>query len=751
MGKKSIFFMQKSTILDNRGYCARISLCAYSLGVPNFKITLPPKTYPSTAPYASLSVHFKNLVKEGLMPRTIIKSLLYPAFNKIKVNTREVRLRRNQNIQSTRRRRSICSSSDLSQQESAGGGDGTSVTSSVGFVQYGGDKMSVDSNDTFVDHGPGVVVDCTRDIFACFNQPDGKGYEKVPVQRDSDGSFIFAHETSAAVCDTGLGRDSLKYYSKPVRFVIDHNQSCRADSLIHTSTVELMIGRGTHGCVSSRTTKGSPTDEMSEASGFDRRPLRANMACEDLVNMDESMKIKSDKSALNQKSMVDERHSMPMLFVGNRFNCSSLTEVFIPSYKDRLDIKLTNDPPTEPSLAAAAAIESDAKNSQLSLAPTTTHSSSIDIPALVPAPDQLSTELLYNSVECTTSPTATVHDADGSHVIKPPSMFDGHRSLSKELSPFDKHTLNSDKTVATRRTPSQTKDKRCVSYHYLNLQGNDTAADLHPPGSTDNRKSSPLNARKCGCCTTSSCHSPRSSDSGMAGSCTISSPDAPILSTGNEYEQFNEDFLHANPMQRLHSGLMHSQSTHNFGRFNEISFVDGVAADSNHDSGQYGHCNYEPETVGADTSTSASAVNNNMFELSMSRDTVKRQSRCQSAERTSDIQTKPQSPKREAIFKTGMYAHWWKKEALPADMLRDICRLRGPRDRDAQSTSNQLLNAGEMNRSISSWGSGKPKYHVFCLSLFLDCFSDFPAIVVVDASWFYCAVCRKLASIETFF
>lgn len=708
--------------------------------MPNYKITFPSKTYPSTAPYASLSVHFKNLVKEGLMPRTIIKALLYPSFNKSKVNVKGVCLRRHQHTQSTRRRRSICSSSELSQQESTADDDGTSIASSIGFERYHGDKRSkasADSQGTFVDHGPGVAVDCTRDIFAIFNQPNGKRYENVPVTRDSDGSFIFAHETNAANCDTGPARDSLKYYSKPVRVVIDRNQSCRADSLIHTSTAELMIGRGADDCISSRTTKGSPTDEMSEASGFDQRPMRANMACEDLVNMDDSIKIKRDKSALNQKSMVDERHSMPTLFVGNRFNCSSLTEVFIPSYKDKRDVMLVNDASTESSSADVAAIGSAAGNSQLSIATTTTHSSSLDIPALVPAPDQLSTELLYNSIESTASTTEIMHDIDRSHVIKPPSMFDSHRSLSKELSPFGKHTLNSDKAVVTRRTPSQAKEKRCVSYHYINLQGGDANADLQPSGSTENRKSTPLNARKCGCCAMSPCHSPRSSDSGMAGSCTISSPDAPILNTENEYEQFDDDFLHAKQMQRLNSGLMHSQSTHNFGRFNEISFGDCAVADNNHDSGQYGHCNYESEISGAETPARASAVNNNMFELSMSRDTVKRQSRCQSAERTAEHQTKPQNPKREAIFKTGMYAHWWKKEVLPADMLRDIYRLRARSHGARQPPPNQLNNTGEMNRSISSWGSGKPHKHGF---LFV-----FVSFLYFEFSSCCCCCCGDLA------
>lgn len=641
-----------------------------------------------------------------------------------------MRMRRQQRV---RRRHSNGSSSDLSQQESAGG-DGiddadTSISSSIGFVRYGGDKnskLSGESQGTFVDHGSGVAVDCTRDIFACFNQPIDKRYENVPVTRDSDGSFIFAHEINAVNCDTGIDRDSLKYYSKPVRIVIDRNQSCRADSLIHTSTAELIIGHGADGCVSSRTPKGSPTEEISETSGFDRRPMRVNMACEDLVNLDDSMKMKCDKNAL---AMVDERHSMPTLFVGNRFNCSSMTEVFIPSYKDKRDVKHLID---ASAVSSAPAPDDLARNSLRSATTTTTtHSSSFDIPALVPAPDQLSTELLYNSVaEPTGSSTAIVNDADGSYLIKPPSMFDGSRSLSKELSPFDKHTLNADKTNVGRRTCSQPKDKRCVSYHYLNFQGGDATIDLLPPASNDNRKSTPTNARKCGCCAMSPCHSPRSSDSGMAGSCTISSPDAPILSTENEYEQFDEDFQQANQVQRVNTGLKHSQSTHNFGRFNELSLVDGASAENNHDSGQYGHCNYEPENSGGGETSACDSAVKNMFELSMSRDTVKRQSRCHSAERTTEHPTKPQSPKRQPVFRTGLYAHWWKKEVLPADMLRDIFQMRDTRQRPQP---NQLTNAGQTNRSNSTRGSGKPQNKTrffFVFSLLLLYFLNFPCCYV---------------------
>lgn len=666
--------------------------------MPNYKITYPSKSYPSTAPYSNLSIHFKHLVREGLMHRTIIKALLYPDFY-TKININNVRLRRQMHAQSYRRRESIGSSRDLSPPNTESNEfhddnteTGTSITSSIGFVRFYTDKnskISSESHGTFVDHGPnaGAAVDCTRDIFAGYNDSNtNRMNETVPVIRDSDGSYVFSHE-NAESCDIGT-RDSLKYYSKPVKVVIDRNQSCRTDSLIHTTTAELVLGN--NGAVA--TNKGSPTDDLSEMSGFHQRTIRANMACEDLVNLDDSMKIKNDKDDLCKKpSVTDERHSMPNLFVGNRFNCSSLTEVYIPSYQDKREIQLTieNDGGTQPQPIDVN--NDDIRNSQLS---TVTHSSSFDIPALMPAPDQLSTELLYNSEQ----PIKSDGDSE-SFVIKPPSMFDGHRSLSRELSPFVKHAINSDKKVISRRPPStsQNKDKRCVSYHYINLQS-DAADDMQlqrPNSKVDGETRTPqMDVRKCGCCAVSPCHSPRSSDSGMAGSCTISSPDAPILNIENEYEPFDDDFLSEN--QNRMNSLMHSQSSHNFGRFNEIPF-----RDNNHDSGQYGHCNDEPET---EQQIRDSAINN-MFELSLSRDTVKRQSRCQSAERSTEHskQLSERTPNKKALFKTGLYAHWWKKELLPSDLLRDIYRLK----ENQRSERDRIAEIGETSQSNNNWGSGK--------------------------------------------
>lgn len=626
------------------------------------------------------------------MTKSIIKALLYPGFTRNKVDTRHVRLRREHRTQSLRRRRSICSSTDLSQCVSSAvdGDDGASVTSSVGFVHYFDaktSKASATSSGTFVDHGSGVAADCTRDIFALFKQSDGK---YMPITRDSEGRILIAHQLP-------VSESPQQYYPISTRV-----QSGRAESVIHTSTAELVIGPGRNGRVTPR--RRCPTEEMSDASEL--HPMRTNIACVDLVNVDDSLQMKSDKIS---KDMVDERHSMPTLFVGNRFNCSSLTEVFIPSYRDRREIKPAVEPSTAPVLLAENAVQ---HCSELSLATsTTTHSSILDIPAVIPAPDQMQAELLYNSAEA--------QEIDDQFVIKPPSMFDCRRSHSKDYSPLNAKR-NSNKSVVTRQSISPMKDKRVITYHHLTLERD----DLRSADSKEERKSTLSTTRKCGCCVSSPCRSPRSSDSGMAGSYTISSPDAPIINTENEYEQFIDDFLNTNQMDRLNSGLMHSQSTHNFGRFDGQSFGDAMIVDTSHDSGQYGHCNYDSETGGGDktsTSARASTVNNDLRKSPTNRDSIKRQSRCQSAERSSEQET-THSPPRGPIFKSGMYAHWWRKEALPTNVLREIYELKNARkpSPDHQSSATGMRHA---NRSIdSSWGSGKPHTHTYTQPRFLCVF-----------------------------
>lgn len=172
------------------------------------------------------------------------------------------------------------------------------------------------------------------------------------------------------------------------------------------------------------------------------------------------------------------------------------------------------------------------------------------------------------------------------------------------------------------------------------------------------------------------------------------------------------------PKPRSGNGLRHSSSSHNLGRFDIVAF-DDLDDDlhsnrtindenQNHDSGQFG------ESTSLLTADDASDLCDdrlsrprmqNMFDLSTSRETVQRDARCQSAERL--LETDPHADPRyvmqvhrreltnpPGVYRTGLYAHWWKKVQLPGAMVRDLIVQRSHRDRRS-----------------GAWGSGKM---VFC-------------------------------------
>lgn len=551
--------------------------------------------------------------------------------NKVKLRRRPRKIHRSATEASDKSNLSRQDAFDRSEDdddESASTSDAGSSEASFGFMRFRTGKKATLTSDTdyetFIDYGVDAATDCTKQIFEDCSK---RLTSSISINRDSDGSFIAVPQKKQPI----ELRDSLPMYSKPVKKVIAKTPS--RDSVVHVSTARLQIGL--------------KKMEVDEESNFEERCAEGrHMACEDLVNLNDSLII---ANPLQKRAMVDERHSMPTLFVGNRFNSSDMTEVYIPSYKDKAVI---NKPEIESSPSSAS---------------TTTHSSSMDLPAMVPVPDRMNVELLYNFNQSPGYETLNEMKMD---IIKPPTMFDNSDriSLTKDVSPFNKHLLNSDKKIIPARQSASKENsprrsdsmKRCISYQYLRLKYNAPKDDQET-------------SKKCACCSSSRCPSPRSSDSGVAGSCTISSPDAPQNAQEHEF------------LQNFGSALRHSNSSHNFGRFGTMSFVENEL-EHDHDSGQFGDIGLtkddEPgNPMGFD----------NMFELSTSRDTVKRQTRCQSAERSMEANNRNANGNKETVFKTGLYAHWWKKEKLPTSMLRDLI----------VSKPNRTL------RPLNEWGSGK--------------------------------------------
>lgn len=750
--------------MDARGYSTRSSACQYSLGIPSYQITYPPATHPSAAPYANLSSHFRHLVRHGRLHRFLVKALLYAQYYLIDIDLSPV-VYRSRTRGKGRRVRSSGSEKNSDEEEAdetnsdESDGEGSCASSAFGFMEFKTNRMA--SCTTLTDYES--MID--------YGELSGKlgGHKtSVLINRDSDGSFVFAVPTSCSI----VSRDSLPFHSNPVKLLVkDPSQ----ESVVHTSTARLMIGQ-----------IKQQQSNVSQMSSFDGKLGDSHMACEDLSQLDAAKRFQNPLK--KRLTTVEDRHSMPTLFVGNRFNRSDRTKVYIPAYKDRMNAQLkTITSSSEPHNYYDKDGDTDYEGSTIT---STTHSSSIDLPAVYhPAPDQITAELLYNFPGSQSKSPSSKKD-----IIKPPSMFDtSHRiSLSRELSPFKLHQLNSDKKILSKEprlrsdttdvtkssrtqainTSSYSKDptksitpstpgssiKRCVSHQFFKLRFDGQTQS--PAVSCSSSIISEEFAKKtCHCCHSSQCPSPRSSDSGMAGSCTITSPDPQSTPTPsslnqlssstttplhrpNPFSPFESEFLdhlhqhhqHQQRRGRLEgyrmdgdgtaaatevkprsgNGLRHSSSSHNLGRFDVVAFDDEESDlqsnddTQNHDSGQFG------ETTSLLATDDASDVCDdrlsrprmpNLFELSTSGETIKRDARCQSAERL--LETDPhvdpryvmQVHRRElenvpGVYRTGLYAHWWKKVQMPNAMVRDLIVQRSHRDRRS-----------------GVWGSGKM---VFC-------------------------------------
>lgn len=693
---------QNLSSLDSRGYCTRVSIISNSSNLISYRLTLPPKSYPPTAPYNQLTSHFKKLVKDGKITRFLVKALLYPQILD-DINTSNVILRRKHKNSlrayrriSLKKKTSNASDDDdetecTSQSESE---SGSCASNPFGFVKYyngpkSQNEIVTTEYESFIDHGPQATNERQLESGTIIKS-------SVSIDCDSDGSFCV--KKSLPSIEIIKPRDSLPFSSKTIKLT-DLDQPSR-DTIIHTSTARLNIGQI------------KQYSDASAVSSFDNRVSGTNMACEDLVNMDDSVKI---KNTLRQRTIVDERHSMPPLFVGNRFNSSSVTEVYIPSWKDKHDLQ------------KSSISSPDEKHSCTSSPSTTTHSSSLDLPAIIPVSDELTAELLYNFDSISTAPLTKGRISES--IINPPSMFDGmksppisqikshsfdnpkkpsnERSTRKKTKGDDDNTSNSDKS---NKRPDSVR--RCMSVQYVDLNQNKSMCESC-------RTSVASNTDKCKYCENLMYQSPRSSDSGMAGSCTLASPGPPKTDEFfYPFEEFNEKTESPSTSQNRTGRLRHSLSSHNIGRFSHFSLSshnnNNDKDKDNTDSGQYGDNSlirdeeYQSERKSKISNLSLSLLpsdNNDNTHVQLQRNkTNNRHSRCRSIERCTvndvppnleefDVNPDPS----ERIYRTGLYAHWWKKQKLPKEILDELYRLRRQNELSSIASSDFMVE-----------GSGKP-------------------------------------------
>lgn len=693
--------------MDARGYCTRFSLCAYynTPQQPTYRITLPPSNYPPTAPYANLSDHFAKLVKKGMLKGILIKMLLYPQ-SRQSIDLQSIPLRKKRCHKASKKLIKKLTEEGASEQsldrtelerqdafelptdsESEEGED-IDVNDDFDFIKYDNERRqggggvggadcvdSFASAGTFIDHGSGAVT--PRKPRHC-----------------SSINLINLDSISDDERQQPLKKESLVIGSKTMRAIA--RKSTQQSVVIHTSEAHLQLG-------SNNTSQDSPsllqqqTSETSEMSScYHGRALgAAYLACENLAELSDETKIKNSNSQM--AISPPERHSMPNMFVGNRFNRSSKTAVYVPSWKDRQDMQNQSvDVAESCDNAAAAAAEEEI------------HSSCLDLPASCrDAPDKLTAELLYN-----------FEDSD---VIAPPSMY---KCLQESPSPRQTNAaeLSSSQTELCIEAKRSSRDsqkresvKRCISYHYVPLandnqppnrnnsnpnlrtERNELPLQPPPPAPTQNRSTQRFgngdevdgdkSPAKCKCCESSQCPSPRSSDSGLAGSCTITSPDPP------QNEEAYEAYYDVDGSLKLISKTANAVDLNDLTRFDVCGtfrekFLEAIQQ-SNNDitTGPQMATEIATESmpIPAHTSTTAefqinrksifinsvARINNNNNEepSSSSNQQLNINNNNSAAENSDDIN--PET----GMFRSGMYAHWWKKETLPKDVIRGIAKV----------------------------------------------------------------------------
>ncbi|XP_070504309.1 uncharacterized protein RtGEF isoform X2 [Chironomus tepperi] len=457
----------KRNLLDSRGYCIN-SKCSFEI-VYDFKPTLPSKYYPSASPYAALTDYLRELVQQKILTKFILKALLYPQFMK-DIDTTEVKLRKihktvvrmyrhgtNSSSSSNEYSSEECNSSGHLERQNAldnytSSGDGSKVYSEIKYKtgKDNSDSWNGTVYESFIDHG------------------EDAGEIRYEQLHDSISSFCFVTE-----CESPT-RESFMIGSIPHRFIGDEKSDYIHDNKVHLSTAKIHL------------LDIKQKSEQSQNSSFEHTKLSGekwkNMAYEDLLNIDDSIKPKEDNKI---KTFQERHHSMPMQFVGNRFNVSSLTEIYIPSCKNHIKHENNVNKMTTPcnSFDDSEHI-SQVSHSNRSL--TSQERVELTIPAInkitaeIIFDDNESSRHLHNISDIFLNEQATNYSSDsdsgiaaGSYTLSPSDQpFNYHRSFISHKS--NPHALNSSLNdhIASNNAISDEPFSRCKQYlHDDSLEG----------------------------------------------------------------------------------------------------------------------------------------------------------------------------------------------------------------------------------------------------------------------------------------
>lgn len=624
--------------LNQRGYSNRTSVLSYS---PYFtyKITHPSQNYPSAAPYSALTKFFCKLIKERVIHNRLLKQLLYPEYlNKMNLNLVKIRHHKSECVIMTRSlgcRFSIvkCDSDSDSESDSeherisrqnASSSDSSSSSNPFGYIRYynpqTGSHAEIETKyESFIDYG------------------------ELPLS--SEAQMVKKEED-------------------------------KKSSVLITSTARLQLVH--------------QTSESSDASSL--LMPKPPTAFEDLRNIDEDIPISSFN--LPKVYVPTARQSLPTKFVGDKFCESSLTTIDIPQWQSNSDNYLNCR--SKFSISKSEVQES-------SSCATTTHSSSLDLNVnTLPLPDNIVAELLYNFDDTGTSDNVEFAksesvDSDRSEksfrtVIKPSAVFqdDAHvknqhvaetMSLNLDNIGFRKHSINSDKprrrsSIQLGPTRENQGIRRCVSSHFMQL-----------------------NSRGHGCsdtaCCMETCQSPRSSDSGMAGSCTLNSPDF----GGNDQEHCSADMTNVDlfgssshqilSLSEIEARDFNSQCpcTSPFGSTPRTSCQTSIAENiiiGSHDSMRTTSVTsldislsqpweWEPKVHSKIANINPAVLKTEPPRCVGNWEPIKRSKSLECASDKPNISCNvDDAEEKEAVYKSGLYAHWWLKAKIPASVVKGI-------------------------------------------------------------------------------
>jgi hypothetical protein len=404
-------------MLDSRGYCIN-SKMSFEFEC-NFKSTLPSRHYPSASPYAALTEYLREMIREKVIKRFIVKALLYPEFLN-DIDTTEVKLRKRHKTfvrmirkenDNDEEENSECDDDEEDEED-----EDTVKIERQNAIEYESDRSHIYSNVKYNKVGRKDSWDDEGTIYESFID-HGEGAGEIYYQRlhdnSADSSLCFVTE-----CES---RESFMIGSKPIRYVEDITKKKRKesdDNIIHLTTAKMNL------------LDIKQKSEQSQTSSFEHKLSGGwkNMACENLHNIDDSIEL---CQASPQKPFAERHHSMPVQFVGNRFNENSLTEIYIPSCDNAKNLPTPHN-----------SVDDDGNNEQKK-----SHSSSVHVQETqemkIEVDDLIKNEILYNLEKFqelpTFEPTSTISqppnyssDSDsgmaGSYTLSPSDNY--HRSYN---------------------------------------------------------------------------------------------------------------------------------------------------------------------------------------------------------------------------------------------------------------------------------------------------------------------------------